>query len=309
MEAIEILEDANVNSLKVKKELEKRGVDFVEEETIYGERGKTDFIKIGIIGREGKINNGNKPTLGIIGRLGGLSARPQTLGLVSDADGAIVAIASAMKLADLKKKGDVMLGDVIITTHICPNAPTKPHKPVPFMSTPVEMYTLIMREVDEKMDAILSVDATKGNRIIKVNGFAITPTIVNGWILKVSDDLINIYERVTGHRVYIVPITMQDITPYVEGIYHINSIVQPWIATRSPVVGVAITTEVPIAGCATGATYIWGLEQATRFCIEVAKDYTTGLCKFYDEEEYKKLLELYGDMERLRGKFSFKKKT
>jgi hypothetical protein len=206
-----------------------------------------------------------------------------------------------MKLADLIMKGDQLMGDVIITTHICPNAPTKPHKPVPFMDSPIDMNTMITNEVDERMDAILSVDATKGNRLIKVEGFAITPTVLNGWILKVSDDLINIYERVTGHRVYIVPITMQDITPYVEGIYHINSIMQPWIATKSPVVGVAITAEVPVAGCATGATYIDSLEKATRFCIEVAKDYTAGLCKFYDEEEYRKLINLYGDMERLRG--------
>ncbi|MEX2702209.1 MAG: DUF1177 family protein [Candidatus Baldrarchaeota archaeon] len=31
-------------------------------------------------------------------------------------------------------------------------------------------------------------------------------------LLKVSDDLINIYERVTGDIVSVVPITMQDIT-------------------------------------------------------------------------------------------------
>jgi hypothetical protein len=73
------------------------------------------------------------------------------------------------------------------------------------------------------------------------------------------------------------------------------------------VVGVAITAEVPVAGCATGATYINSLEKATRFCIEVAKDYTAGLCKFYDEEEYKKLISLYGDMEKLRGNFTSKK--
>jgi hypothetical protein len=307
LEAIDILEDSKINGIKIKEEMNRRGLSHVEVKSVEGKRGKTDFIKILIPGKEGKMRGGNKPTLGIIGRLGGIGARPQMIGLVSDADGAIVAIASAMKLADLIMKGDELMGDVIITTHICPNAPTKPHKPVPFMDSPIDMNTMIINEVDERMDAILSVDATKGNRLIKVEGFAITPTVLNGWILKVSDDLINIYERVTGHRAYIVPITMQDITPYVEGIYHINSIMQPWIATKSPVVGVAITAEVPVAGCATGATYINSLEKATRFCIEVAKDYTAGLCNFYDEEEYRKLISLYGDMERLRGNFASKK--
>lgn len=303
IEAIDILENAHITGSEVKEELCKRGVENVEVKTIEGLKGKTDLIKILIQGEKGKSKGGDKPTLGIIGRLGGLGARPQMTGLVSDADGAIVAIASAFKLADLIRKGDNMQGDIIITTHVCPNAPTKPHKPVPFMDSPVSIHTMIMNEVDHCMDAILSVDATKGNRIIKVDGFAITPTVLNGWILKVSNDLIDIYERVTGHRVYVVPITMQDITPYVDGIYHINSIMQPWIAIKAPVVGVAITAEVPIAGCATGATYIKSLEEATRFCIEVAKEYTNGKCKFYDEEEYEKIVKLYGDMEKLRGKF------
>lgn len=292
-----------MTGLDVEKELNKRGLSEVEVKTLEGSKGKTDFIKIVIPGKYGKSNGYENPTIGIIGRLGGIGARPQMLGLVSDADGAIVAISSAIKFADMLKKGDKLLGDVIITTHICPNAPTKPHKPVPFMDSPVEMETLLSNEVDKGMDAILSIDATKGNRLIKVNGFAITPTVLNGWILKVSDDLVNIYERVTGHRAYIVPITTQDITPYVDGIYHINSIMQPWLVTKAPVVGVAITAEIPIAGCATGATHIESLEKATRFCAEVAKDYTSRTCSFYEEEEYRKLIELYGNMDKLRGKF------
>ncbi|RLE54804.1 MAG: hypothetical protein DRJ26_01525, partial [Candidatus Methanomethylicota archaeon] len=158
----------------------------------------------------------------------------------------------------------------------------------------------LKKEVDKQMDAILSVDATKGNRVIKVEGFAITPTVKEGWILKVSDDLIDIYERVTGKQVAVVPITMQDITPYGTGIYHINSMMQPWLMTSAPVVGVAITAKLPVAGCATGATYITSLEAATRFCIEVAKDYTSGKCKFYDESEFRKIIEIFGGMEKLR---------
>lgn len=61
------------------------------------------------------------------------------IGLVSDADGAITAIAVALKLADMRRNGDILDGDVIIATHICPNAPTQPHDPVPFMGSPVDM--------------------------------------------------------------------------------------------------------------------------------------------------------------------------
>jgi len=300
IEAADLLESAYVTGEEVKEVLVKRGLSEVEVEKIEGEKGSTDFIKIVIPGRKGKASGGDSPTLGIIGRLGGVGARPTMIGLVSDADGAIVAIACALKLAEMAKRGDVLEGDVIITTHICPNAPTTPHKPVPFMGSPVDIFTILKKEVDKQMDAILSVDATKGNRVIKVEGFAITPTVKEGWILKVSDDLIDIYERVTGKQVAVVPITMQDITPYGTGIYHINSMMQPWLMTSAPVVGVAITAKLPVAGCATGATYITSLEAATRFCIEVAKDYTSGKCKFYDESEFRKIIEIFGGMEKLR---------
>ena len=135
------------------------------------------------------------------------------IGLVSDADGAITAIAVALKLADMRKNGDMLDGDVIIATHICPNAPTQPHDPVPFMGSPVDMATMNKYEVDPRMDAILSVDTTRGNRVINVKGIAITPTVKEGWILRVSDDLLDIMQYVTGKMPVVVPITMQDITP------------------------------------------------------------------------------------------------
>lgn len=300
VEVADLLDSAYVDGKTVEEELEERGLDNIEVERLTGEKGHTDFIKIIILGKKGKLTGGSAPTLGILGRLGGVGARPAMLGLVSDADGAIVALACAFKLADMAKHGDVLDGDVIITTHVCPNAPTIPHEPVPFMGSPIDIFTVLEREVDAGMDAILSIDATKGNRVIKVDGFAITPTVKEGWILRISDDLINIYERVTGDVAKIVPITMQDITPYGTGIYHINSIMQPWLMTDAPVVGVAITARLPVAGCATGASYINSLETATRFCIEVAKDYTRRRCRFYDEEEYKRIVELFGEMRNLR---------
>jgi len=90
-------------------------------------------------------------------------------------------------------------------------------------------------------------------------------------------------------------LSTQDITPYSNNLSHLNSILQPAVATSAPVVGVAITTEVAVAGCATGASHAGDIEMAGRFAIEVAKDYTDGKCKFYDEQNYQKLIELYGE--------------
>ncbi|MBD3305321.1 DUF1177 family protein, partial [candidate division KSB3 bacterium] len=95
-------------------------------------------------------------------------------------------------------------------------------------------------------------------------------------------------------------ITTQDITPYGNGIDHINSIMQPSVATDAPVVGVAITTETAVPGCATGASHEIDIEVAVRFCIEVAKAFGAGRCQLYDAEEFQRLVALYGSMKHLQ---------
>ena len=50
------------------------------------------------------------------------------------------------------------------------------------------------------------------------------------------------------------------------------------------------------AGCATGASHEVDIEQAGRFAIEVAKAFSNQAVSFYDEDEYKRLLSLYGPM-------------
>ncbi len=300
LDVYEYIDTATANGEEMKEYMESLGAKEVEVKTISVDKGKTDFIRIRIPGLEGKSKGMDAPTLGVLGRLGGVGARPERIGMVSDADGAVVALAVAAKLLDMQKKGDFLHGDVIISTHICPNAPTQPHKPVPFMESPVDMATVNREEVDGELDAILSIDTTKGNRVINHRGFAISPTVKEGYILKVSDDLLDIMEITTGKLPVVFPITTQDITPYGNDVYHINSILQPSIATTAPVVGVAITTEVPVPGCATGASHPFDLEQAARFTIEVAKAFGRGDCKFFDEVEFNRLIKLYGNMHHIQ---------
>jgi hypothetical protein len=211
------------------------------------------------------------------------------------------ALASAAKLGRMRARGDLLPGDVLIATHVCPDAPVRPHDPVPFMDSPVGMAVMNAHEVDEAMDAVLSVDTTKGNRVCSHLGFAITPTVRQGWILRVSEDLLDIAGQVTGRSPAVLPLTMQDITPYGSGVYHVNSILQPATATSAPVVGVAITTETVVPGSGTGASDLASVESAVRFCIEAAKAYGSGACRWYDAQEFDRLVELYGPMRRLQG--------
>lgn len=283
----------NVASL-VAKLFPRRG-NSIRIKTISESSGSTEFINIVIPGRSPK-----KPKLGIIGRLGGVGARPHRVGLVSDADGAITALCVALKLARMNALGDALDGDVIIATHLCTNAPILPRDPVPFMGSPVSLLTMNVHEVNPLMDAILSIDTSRGNRIINHVGFAITPTIKEGWILKVSDDLLRIMEQTTGRLPAVAAITTQDITPYGNDISHFNSILQPSTATRSPVVGIAITSEVPVPGCATGVMNFVQIDATGRFVIEVAQEFTNGNAQFYDPKEFAHLVSLYGSMKKLQ---------
>jgi hypothetical protein len=300
VEAYELLDSAGVTGEAVGALLRRRGLE-VRVATVEGERGRTDFVRALLPGMSGRRAGGPAPTLGIVGRLGGIGARPAAIGLVSDADGALTAIACALKLGDMARAGDRLPGDVLIATHICPHAPVIPHDPVPFMGAPVDMTTMNRYEVDPAMEAILSVDTTRGNWIVNQRGVAITPTVKEGYILKVSPDLLRLLSWVSGRLPLVLPISTQDITPYGNGLDHVNSILQPATATDAPVVGVALTAEVAVPGCASGASQVADVETAVRFCLEVAKAYGRDECAFYDEKEFERMVALYGSMVHLQG--------
>ncbi len=92
---MELLDSANVSGKEIAALLKARGLEDVIVKTLRSERGKTDFVRVRIPGTRGKTAKGNARTLGVLGRLGGVGARPEMIGLVSDADGAVTAIATA----------------------------------------------------------------------------------------------------------------------------------------------------------------------------------------------------------------------
>lgn len=296
LEIIDLIDRGTIDGLQVVDRFKQFPLVKASTMTVKGDYGTTDFVKIIIKGKHGKLSNGHAPTCGVIGRLGGVGARPSNIGMVSDADGAVAALSVALKLSSMSLYEDRLEGDVVITTHICPNAPTEPHEPVDFMGSPVDMEQMNEYEVVQEADAILSIDTTKGNNIINHKGIAISPTVKEGYILKVSQDLIDCMEISTGRQANTFPISQQDITPYSNNLFHINSILQPSTATKAPVVGLAITTETAVPGCATGASHEIDIAEAARFAVEVAKGFTSSKLDFYDEEEFDRLVMLYGKM-------------
>jgi hypothetical protein len=266
------------------------------------EDNATEVIEWIIPGRSGKVSGGSAPTLAIVGRLGGAGARPRFTGTVSDADGAVVAVAAALKLSCAVEYDEPTAGDVHIVTHICPDAPTRDVPVLGQMDSPVPAHLLLEKESRMAADALLSVDTTRGHRIINHTGIAITPTLVNGYLLRVSNELLDLYTDVTNDLPQVLPITMQDILPFGSGFYRINSIMAPGERFNGPVVGLATVSSAVVRGTATGAAPPATLEMAARFCVEAARRFGDGTVTFYDRNEYERIVATYGSMEHLVGR-------
>ena len=112
IEVFDILDSADASGLKVKEYLESKGATNVEVVKREKDGKSTDFVKVVIPGSNGRLKGGNAPSLGIIGRLGGIGARPERIGFVSDGDGALTALAAAAKILDMNSKKDFLPGDV-----------------------------------------------------------------------------------------------------------------------------------------------------------------------------------------------------
>lgn len=307
MAVYETLDSAYVNGqtiVSMFKMYEKWGVratfTTVQDEPPEDTTKTTDFVSILIPGSNGKSSGGSSRTLGIIGRCGAIGAQPTRIGMVSDADGPIGALATALKLAKMKVTGCHLPGDVVVNTHIATDVSLTYNDGVPFMGMPVSSETMNQYEVSGDMDAILSMDASKGNSIIKQRGFAISPTAMQGYILRMAPDLVGIMESTTGRPAVTLPISIQDITPYDNGLYHFNSIMQPHIATKAPVVGVAIIAQSVVGGSDSSANHEVDLAEAVRFCVEVGKRFTTASQdnpgEFYDAKEWKTIQGMYPDL-------------
>ena len=298
MEVYDLLSDPAAPGAQVAALFPEGRLDVTEAPDADGHR--VDFVSITLPGSEGKLSGGSAPTLGILGTLGGLRIPGVSKGLVSDADGAIVALACALRLEQMRGFGEQYKGDVIVATHVCQEAIEEPHQPYSFMRGPLSKRDMTAPQIDPTMDAILSIDTSRGNHVCNHDGFAITLPVKEGWILKASPDLLRVMEFTTGQAPVVFPIATQDITPYENGLAHINGIMQPATLTGVPVVGVAITTRAVVPGTGTGVAHLTHLEVSGRFCLAAAEAFGAGECVFYDEVEFARLVELYGSMDHLQ---------
>lgn len=75
IDAYEVLDSTYVTGEKVKEYLLGIKPDAnIEVYELVGPKGSTDMLKVRIPGKNGKMNGGDAPTIGLLGRLGGIGA-------------------------------------------------------------------------------------------------------------------------------------------------------------------------------------------------------------------------------------------
>ncbi|MCL2684216.1 MAG: DUF1177 family protein, partial [Synergistaceae bacterium] len=277
------------------------GADDASYERLEG-NGFTEVVRIFLKGKSGRSSGGKAPTLDISASLVGVGSRPASTGLLGDGDAAVIVCAVGLKLLDMKKKGDQVEGDVVILMNITASAPTgkaEGHKPAG-IGCPVNFWLMKSKFVDKTADAIIDVNVTRSDRYCKKKGFAITPTVKEGWILKISEDALDVMERVTGEMPAIMPVTMQEVMPTRNGISFMNDIVALPYGVNIPCIGVALCQPIPVDPSGPGMTNLAEIEPAIRYCVEVAKDFGRGKFDFYNKEEFEKIVKLYGSMTHLQ---------
>ena len=119
LEVYDVLDDSNASGETVEAYL--RGIRRMRISTYIrslGQREKPIWSKSEFTEAGERRPEEMRPHWGFLGRLGGLGARPERIGFVSDGDGALVALSLAAKLLDMQNKGDILEGDIIVSTHV-----------------------------------------------------------------------------------------------------------------------------------------------------------------------------------------------
>jgi hypothetical protein len=80
LESLDLLDAATVTGPEVAAAVRAAGVTDVEVKRITGKEGSTDFVRCVVPGTRGRRAGGAAPTLGIVGRLGGIGARQRRSG-------------------------------------------------------------------------------------------------------------------------------------------------------------------------------------------------------------------------------------
>ncbi len=290
IEIVDLLDQPDVDAEDVRAFFGSRGYDAVEIETTETESGLVDFLSFEFHGS----NGGESPTTGIVGLSEMDLIECKQKGISSYECGVLATLSAALVLVDMGEDESNLYGNVLLKTEM-----VRPKLDAGKVWLAVE--SRCERLVDPTMDFVLSLGTVRDSRTNNSAGVAFSPTIKDGWVLPVSEDLVSIKNEVASCPTAVLPVTTQDITPYANELYHLSCVTQPATVTDAPVVAIAFTSGTRVAGKDISPVSAEEIDTAVRFVLEATKAYTSGCLKLFDPEEFDRLVRLYGTMSYLQA--------
>lgn len=288
IEVLDLLTSAEVNGTMLVEYLNSLGSCEAQVECVCGLNGSYKTLKVTITGTDGAISGGGSPTLGFVGQVGDQASSQSKNERIPDYIGTSIVLLTATKILQMNKSGNALRGDVILSAQISSNTATSEN-------TTLQKEVPTHTEVSQFMDAVISIGSYKREKVGYHKGIAISPTVKEGYILKLSDDLWALAKKNTDVLPISLPLSQQDIIPRETGLPQAHTILQPSRATSAPVVGIGIQNE-KASGQGLETCFSERIESTGRFLATVATAFTNGECSFFDEQEFTLLRTSYGDM-------------
>jgi Protein of unknown function (DUF1177) len=135
--ALDLLDSPTAFGAEVAAALHAAGVDDVEVVPLRGKRGGTDVVRAVVPGTRGCRAGADAPPSGSSAVAEASARGPPTSASSPTADGA-VAMTPARSLGRMRQHGDGLPGDVILATHVCPDALFQASRPRALVGSPVD---------------------------------------------------------------------------------------------------------------------------------------------------------------------------
>lgn len=291
IEVFDLLTSAKVNSTRIVEYISSFGPCKAQVEGSCGPNGSYKTLKVTIAGTDGAISGGKSPTLGFVGQVGDQASSQSKNERIPDYIGTSIVLLTAAKILQMITSGNALRGDVILSAQIGSNTSTSVSSENTTFQKEVPTHT----EVSLVMDAVISIGSYRGAKIGYNKSIAISPTVKEGYILEISDDLWALAKKTNDVSPISLPLSQQDIIPCEKGLPQAHTILQPSRATSAPVVGIGIQNEMA-SRHGLNTSLFERIESTGRFLVTVATAFTNNNCSLYDEHEFTILRTSYGDM-------------
>lgn len=294
IELADLLSQNDFGSNELVDYLKSVGPADAEIQLVHTVDSSIEILKVIIKGTEGAFSGGTRPTLGIVSQLSNCKSTIEGIGCIDMNAGVFSVLVAAYELLHITKTEGGILGDVMFAVFIGSDVTPKLRALISFLSDN-------SFGISQHMDAVLSVGTSKFFERENDGSIAVSPTVKEGYILKISDDILDVFSRQSNQAIEALTITQQDIIPTEKGMTQRTNLLQPSTKTSAPVVGISIGSSAALSNEDGRVVSLKDIGRIATGCLDIARSYGANECVFYDEEEFTELRVSYGNMSHFQG--------